>query len=228
MPLKDLIETTGSLTVWVFGALFIVLFIVFPILQVRRKLSRRLREIERHKDAGTIGPAGVLQGAALPWHFDQLAQIGTGGQAPMTVDQRVLRPAIGVRLFVLGLCAAMFYFAYQMVTSGGFNGFEVADPGPAGKTMIALCLMAAVNGVIYIFTFETRYDRDMLIVTRMLFHRREYRWRDLWRIGDDGAYELQLHFHPGGKAKVLKHSVGIEEFKDFALAQIRRNRMVDA
>ena len=210
------------------GALVVFGFIALRMYMFWRRIIRRRQEIERHKDAGTIGPTGMLQAAALPWHFDQLAQIGSGGQAPVTVDQRVLRPAIGVKLVVLGLCAAMFYFAYQMVSGGKFNGFEVADPGPAGKTMIALCLMAAVNGVIYIFTFETRYDRDMLVVTRMLFHRREYRWRDLWKIADDGAYVFQLHFHPGGKAKVLKHSVGIEEFKDFALAQIRRNRMTDA
>jgi hypothetical protein len=228
VPPQDLFGINGLFAQMAMGFLVVVGFIGLRMFLFWRRIIQRRQEIERHKDAGTIGPTGMLQAATLPWHFDQLAQIGTGGQAPMTLDQRVLRPSIGVRLFVLGLCAAMFYFAYQMVTAGKVNGFEVADPGPLGKTMIALCLMAAVNGVIYIFTFETRYDRDMLIVTRMLFHRREYRWNDLWRIADDGAYELQLHFHPGGKAKVLKHSVGIEEFKNFALARTRRNRMADA
>ncbi|MFM7336655.1 MAG: hypothetical protein ACKO2N_05480 [Tabrizicola sp.] len=228
MPPQDLLGINGLFAQFAMGLLVVVGFISLRMYLFWRRIIRRRQEIERHKDAGTIGPAGMLQASALPWHFDQLAQIGAGGHAPMALDQRVLRPSIGVRLLVLGLCAAMFYFAYQMVTTGEFNGFEVADPGPLGKTMIALCLMAAVNGVIYIFTFETRYDRDMLIVNRMMFHRREYRWNDLWRVSDDGAYELQLHFHPGGKAKVLKHSVGVQEFKDFALAQIRRNRMADA
>lgn len=210
------------------GILFVFGIIALRIYLFWRRIIRRRQEIERHKDAGTIGPTGMIQGAALPWHYDKLASVGTGGSAPMSVDQRVLRPAMGVKLVVLGLCATMVYLTYQMQTVGNFNGFELADPGPYGWAMIWLCLLAAVNGVVYIFTFETRYDRDMLIVTRMMFFRREYRWRNLWRIADDGAYELQLHFQPGGKAKVLKHSVGIEEFKDLALAQIRRNRMADA
>lgn len=210
----------------VFGVLFFVLVILFPILQAWRKLSRRRREIERHKDAGTIGPSGMFEGGALPWHYNQLASVGSAGAAQVSLDQRILKPSIGVKLLVLGLCAAMFYYA--TVVTGEQSGFQTVDPGPYGYGMTALCLFAAVNGVIYIFTFETRYDRDLLIVTRMMFFRREYRWKNLWRIADDGAYELQLFFEPGGKAKVLKHSVGIEEFKDFALGQIRRNRMKNA
>ena len=209
------------------GFLFVVAFIGLRAFLFWRRISRRRQEIERHKDAGTIGPSGMLQGEALPWHYDKLAQLGTAGQAPMTLDQRVLKPSIGVRLVVLGLCAAMVYYATQMA-AGEMNGFQIAEPGPYGSIMIAICLLAAVNAVFYIFTFETRYDRDMLIVTRMMFFRREYRWKNLWRIADDGAYELQLFFEPGGKAKVLKHSVGIEDFKDFALAQIRRNRAAHA
>lgn len=218
------IVALGSLGLQIFlGFLLVAGIIGLRIYFFWRRLSRRRQEIEQHKKAGTIGPAGLIQGQTLPWHYDQLAQVGTRGQAPMTLDQRVLKPSIGVRLFVLGLCAAMVYFAIQ-ISGEELNGFQVAEPGPYGWIMVALCLFAAVNGVVYIFTFETRYDRDLLIVTRMLLHRREYRWKNLWRIADDGAYELQLFFEPGGKAKVLKHSVGIEEFKDFALAQIRRNR----
>ena len=226
MPLEDMLDISGIMTQVVFGVLFFVLVIVFPILQAWRKLSRRRREIERHKDAGTIGPAGMLEGGALPWHYNQLASLGSGGAAQISLDQRILKPSIGVKLLVLGLCAAMFYYA--TVVTGQQGGLQTVDPGLYGYFMTAICLLAAVNGVIYIFTFETRYDRDMLIVTRMMFFRREYRWKNLWRIADDGAYELQLLFEPGGKAKVLKHSVGIEEFKDFAQGQLRRNRMKNA
>ncbi|WP_137109892.1 hypothetical protein [Rhodobacter sp. SY28-1] len=227
MPSEILSGIDGLVSQILLGFLFVVAFIGLRAFLFWRRIIRRRQEIERHKDAGTIGPTGMLQGATLPWHYDKLAQLGTGGQAPMTLDQRVLKPSIGVRLIVLGLCAAMVYFVNQM-SAGEMNGFQVAEPGAYGTVMIVICLLAAVNGVFYIFTFETRYDRDMLVVTRMMFHRREYRWKNLWRIADDGAYELQLFFEPGGKAKVLKHSVGIEEFKDFALAQIRRNRMANA
>jgi len=104
------------------------------------------------------------------------------------------------------------------------TGFVGVEPGAYGMVVSGLVLFAAINGVFYIFTFETRYDRDVLIVTRMMFFRREYRWKNLVRIGDDEAYEFHLIFEPGGKAKVLKHSTGIGDFKAFALAQIQRNR----
>ncbi|WP_103257640.1 hypothetical protein [Tabrizicola aquatica] len=228
MPPDDLFALDGILSQLLPGLILVVGIILLRIFLFWRKLSLRRHKSERHKDAGTIGPAGLIHGAALPWHYDQLAHVGTGGPAQISLDQRVLRPAMGVKLVAVGLCVAMFYAAYQVTTLETFNGFEVADPGPYGTAIIVLCLLAALNGVVYIFSFETRYDRDMLIVTRMMYFRREFRWKDLARITDDGAYELHLHFYPGGRAKVLKHSVGIEEFKDFALAQIRRNRMVNA
>jgi hypothetical protein len=87
-----------------------------------------------------------------------------------------------------------------------------------------LLLFAATNGVICTFGFEARYNRDLLITTRLFLLRRDYRWRDLDWISDDGAYELVLRFDPGGKAKVLKHCRGIEEFKHFAQEQLAKRR----
>lgn len=227
MPQVDPFGIASILSQILLGIGLVVGVVVLRIYLFWRGLARRRAEIDRHNDAGTIGPTAMFQGATLPWHYDKLAQLGTGGPAEVSIGQRVLRPSIGVKLVVLGLCAMMVYVANQMAGEE-MNGFQIADPGQYGWAVIILCLLAAVNGVIYIFTFETRYDRDLLIVTRMMFFRREYLWKDLWRIADDGRYELQLHFEPGGKAKVLKHSIGIEEFKHFALDQIRRNRMADA
>lgn len=226
MPSEILSGIDGLVSQILLGLVFVVGFIGLRAYLFWRRVVRRRQEIERHKDAGTIGPTGMLQGGALPWHYNQLASLGSGAAAQVSLDQRVLKPSIGVKLLVIGLCAAMFYYA--TVVTGQQGGLQTVDPGPYGYAMTAICLLAAVNGVFYIFTFETRYDRDMLVVTRMMFFRREYRWKNLWRIADDGAYELQLFFEPGGKAKVLKHSVGIEEFKTFALAQIRRNRGANA
>ncbi len=204
------------------------LVIVFGVwgLLFWRKVQRRRSEVKRHKDAGTIGPAAFLQGSPLPMHYDILASVGSGGPAKTTLNEQVMKPAIGVRLFVLGLLGAAIYYVTQPLPMS--TGFDVADPGGYGMVMSGLLLIAAVNGVFYIFTFETRYDRDVLIVTRMMFFRREYRWKNLWRIGDDEAYELHLLFEPGGKAKVLKHSTGIADFKAFALAQIQKNRSARA
>jgi hypothetical protein len=204
------------------GILFVFGLIALRIYLFWRRIMRRRYEIERHKDAGTIGPAALIQGASLPWHYDRLAQVGTGGPAALSLNQRILRPSIGVKLVVLGLCAAILYFMFNMPETQ--HGFEVAEPGVYGWIMQGIILFGALNGILYIFTYETRYDDQALIVTRMMFSRREYRWKDLIRMADDGAYEFHLIFQPGGKAKVLKHSVGIGEFKDFALAQIRKNR----
>ena len=218
----DISEILGRIGQYL--SMLLPLVIVFGVwgLIFWRKVQRRRSEVKRHKDAGTIGPAAVFQGGPLPTHYNLLASVGTGGPAATTLNVQIMKPAIGVRLFVLGLLGAVIYFVTQ--PSQMSTGFDTLDPGGFGMVMSGLLLIAAVNGVFYIFTFETRYDRDVLIVTRMMFFRREYRWKNLWRIGDDEAYELHLFFEPGGKAKVLKHSTGIADFKTFALAQIQKNR----
>ncbi len=221
MQPEDLSFFEGMVGQIAIGILFVFGLIVLRIYLFWRRIMRRRNEIERHKDAGTIGPAALIEGASLPWHYDRIAQVGTGGPAALSLNQRVLRASIGVKLFVLGLGAAILYFTSNMPETQ--HGLEVADPGPYGWTMIGIVLFGALNGIVYIFTYETRYDDQVLIVTRMMFLRCEYRWKDLVRIADDGAYEFHLIFQPGGKAKVLKHSVGIGEFKDFALTQIRKN-----
>lgn len=156
-----------------------------------------------------------------------LAGIGSGGEAPVTVGDRILRPAIGVRLFVLGLAAAIVAFLVQPnLAPSGFREAMGELPVPPLVPQLVL-LLGAGWGVAYIFGFEARYNTDMLIVTR-LFQRREYRWRHLDWLKDDGGYDLVLTFTPGGKAKVLKHSVGVEAFKAVAEGHAKRNRISNA
>lgn len=191
------------------------------------RARRRLQEMKRQEAAGTIGRESFFQTEDLPMHYDFVARIGTGGPAPTTVGEKVLRPSIGVRLMVLGIAAIAIYYCVRP----GFwpTEFSEVDRGTAWIFTAARVLLpfAALNGVLYVFTSEARYDPDVLIVTRFL-RRREYRWKNLTRIADGGAYDLVLTFKPGGKAKVLKHSAGIKGFKEFALAQVRKNRMRDA
>lgn len=186
-----------------------------------RKVQRRRDEVKRHMDAGTIGPAAFIQGAPLPRHCDILAGVGSGEPTGTTLNEQILKPAIGVRLFVPGRLGAAIYYVIRPLPMP--TGFDLAEPGAYGFVMPGLLLFAAENGVFCIFTFETRYDRDMLIETRMIFFRRKYRWKNLMRIGDDEPCEFRLFFEPGGRAKVLKHSTGIAGFKAFALARIQRN-----
>ena len=58
--------------------------------------------------------------------------------------------------------------------------------------------------------------------------RREYRWKNQMQIGDAGAYEPIPVFEPKGKAKVLKHSIGIEDFGAVVLARMQKNRGANA
>lgn len=191
------------------------------------RMRRRLQEMKRHEAAGTIGRDSFFQAGDLPLHYDFVAHIGTGGPAPTTVGEKVLRPSIGVRLVVLGIAGMVVYYCLR----SGFwpTEFSEVDRGTEWifSTARVLLPFAALNGVLYVFTSEARYDLDVLIVTRFL-RRREYRWKNLTRIADGGAYDLVLSFKPGGKAKVLKHSAGIGAFKEFAVAQARKNRMRDA
>lgn len=189
-----------------------------------RTASRRYRLIDKHRTKGSIGSAGFLQGAELPKQYDALARLGTKGDAPRTLDDRILRPSPGVRLLVGGIAlAATGFLFFPGIAPEGFDAALRDLPVPPIVPQLVL-LLAAQNGVFYIFGFEARYNRDILITTRMFLSRREYRWKNLDWIGDDGAYELVLRFTPGGKAKVLKHCRGIEEFKLFAQERLRKTR----
>ncbi len=191
------------------------------------RLRRRLAAMKRSEAEGTIGCASYFQTGDLPMHYDFVAHLGTGGPAPVTLSEKILRPSIGVKLVVLGLAGMVVYYA--MLPSFWPSDFSEGDRGTEWIFTVARVLLpfAALNGVLYVFTSEARYDRDVLIVTRFL-RRREYRWKHLTRVADGGAYDLVLTFQPGGKAKVLKHSAGIREFKEFALRQVQKNRATNA
>jgi hypothetical protein len=191
------------------------------------RMRRRLAAVRGHEGQGTLGRASFFQSGDLPLHYDFVAHLGTGGPAPTTVGEKVLRPSIGVKLVVLGVSAMVGYYTLSpTLWQAEFDPLGRGEDWLFTAARILLPL-AALNGILYVFTSEARYDRDVLIVTRFL-RRREYRWKQLVRVADGGAYDLVLFFAEGGKAKVLKHSIGIRELKDFALAQARKNRMADA
>jgi len=189
-----------------------------------RGLKRRRDLIRSSRAQGIIGPAALVQGANLPRHYDALAQLGTAGPAPQSLNERILRPSVGVRLLVLGLGAALVTFVLRAdLASPEFH--EAMQGLPVPPVVVQLvALVVAASAQLYIFGFSARYDREVLIVTRMVFARREYRWTKLEWIGDDGAYDLVLSFGSAGKAKVLKHCPGIDEFKAFAVQKLQENK----
>ncbi len=188
------------------------------------KLHRRRRLIEASKAAGEIARIDSPYESRLPVRYAAVASIGTGGTAPMTLDDHILRPSLGVRVMIMALSASVIAFVFTPgLAPGDLHAAMEELPGPVLLPQLVLLAVVA-NGLLYIFGNEARYNRDKLIVTRFFFHRREYRWKDLDWIGDTGAYDLVLQFQPGGKAKVLRHSRGIEDFKMFAKAQLKRDR----
>ena len=224
MGVTDWLQGLAALATWLFPA---VIILGFWGAVIWRRVRRRLRDMRQHEAAGTIGPASFFQGANMPIHYDFVAHIGTGGAADLSAGEKVLRPSIGVRLVVLIVAGMILYYAL----TPGFWPTEFSETDRSTewifKAAQVLLPIAAAYAVLYVFTSEARYDRDVLILTRLM-QRREYRWRALTRIGDGGAYDLVLTFKPGGKAKVLKHSAGIRDFKAFALAQVQRNRSAHA
>jgi hypothetical protein len=221
MGVTDWLARIGTWGTMLLPALIVLGFWGFVFWQRTR---RRLLEMKRHEAEGTIGRASFFQSGDMPIHYDLVAHLGTGGPAATSLSEKILRPAIGVRLVVLGVAGVVLY--YSTLDSFWPTEFSELEQGTEGifKAARVLLPVAALYGVLYIFSAEARYDRDILIVTRLMVLRREYRWKNLRRIGDGGAYELILTFEPGGKAKVLKHSTGIKDFKEFALARIQKNR----
>jgi hypothetical protein len=217
-------ELAARLGAWVSMLLPALIMLGFWGLLIGHRIRKRLREMKRHEDAGTIGRASFFQGGDMPVHYNLVAQVGTGGPAATSLGEKILRPSIGVRLVVLVVVGMIFYYTTQPAFwPSGFNGPDQSTEQIFNIARVLLPI-AGLYGVIYIFTSEARYDRDVLIVTRYMLFRREYRWKALTRVSDGGAYDLVLTFKPGGKAKVLKHSAGIRDFKVFALAQVQKNR----
>ncbi|MBL9063862.1 hypothetical protein [Tabrizicola sp.] len=221
-------EMLGSvLGAWPLAVVPMITFGPFALILWWR-LRRRSRRIAAARAAGTVVPIHSPFMAKLPARYAAISRIGTDGAAPMTLDDHILRPSVGVKGMVAGLSVAATAFAlWPEVAPAGFHEAMAELPGPTLIPQLVLLAVVA-NGLLYIFGTEARYNRDKLITTRMMFSRREYRWKDLDWIGDTGAYDLVLQFNSGGKAKVLKHCRGIEDFKMFAQQQIQKNRAAGA
>lgn len=206
------------------GLLPVVIFLGPIAYFLWRGLKRRRDLIQSSRAQGTIGPAAFVQGANLPRHYDALAQLGTAGPAPQSLNERILKPSVGVRILVLGLGAALvtFVFHVDLAPPGFHEAMEELPVPPVVVQLVALAVAASAQ--LYIFGFSARYDREVLIVTRMVFARREYRWTKLEWIGDDGAYDLVLSFGSGAKDKVLKHCPGIDAFKAVAVQKLQENK----
>jgi len=136
--------------------------------------------------------------------------------------QKQLRASVGVWLLMAAYIALVVFVLSRLNIYNVFalEGLRLW----AGVAMIATVVIWLFYRALDILVRDARYDHDILTVRPMFGQRREFQWKALQRIRDDGEYWLLLFYEPGGKAKVLKHSTGIADFKTFALAQIQKNR----
>ena len=72
-------------------------------------------------------------------------------------------------------------------------------------------------------SYEASYDDHILTAPNWFFQRRQYRWKDLISIRDNGHYYYVLRFADGQKLQVQKYLVGIRDFLTYARLQIEKN-----
>jgi hypothetical protein len=178
----------------------------------------------RRRDAavGRRVPRTLLSRLTRPLagEIDLIAGLGVARQAPQTLGTTVMRTAGGVRIITLIVSGVLVRITLAMYPPGG----PMAEGPPATAAM--LLFLAAT--VLHVFTFEARYDRSSLVVTRLIRFRREYDWGKLTALADDGAYEYVLTFAGQGRARVMKHLVGAPDFLSFVGQQLQRNEARDA
>ena len=148
--------------------------------------------------------------------IDLIAQIGENAEPRYSAGTRVLQTTPGLRAVSLGLSA----FGLVMLLSG-----QYAPQGlPADNTAVvwAVCAFLAV-GVTEILTYELRFDREGMVLTRFMYWQRRFEWAHLLGIDDDQNYQYVLAFSKGGRVKVMKHLVGMPEFLTQVATVLDRN-----
>lgn len=154
-----------------------------------------------------------LGGPSLPFSAGVVARSGTGRAADRMIDEHVLRPTLGVRAVSLISAGAILFVIW------GTPGALVPSDGPITWGLTALIAYS----VVYLFSYELRYDRDRIIAQGWAFNRREHAWRDLVRIRDNGHYLYVLNFEDGSRLEVQKYLAGMPDFLTFAQTRIAEN-----
>lgn len=203
--------------------LFIVFWLGVALFVVRSRYRRRMRLRERYgqKDSknrqielSPTGKLGALVGEGYSPRSESLFQIGLNKPAPTSLNTTILRPSILMRLFSVGMSVLVLG---MMWTQYGEQFFQVSGLIKIGVS--ALVLYAMLN----MLTYEARYERQTLHIPNWAFQQREFNWKDLVSIKDNGHYLYVLRFSDGRKAELQKFLVGIPEFLSYAQDRINEN-----
>ena len=213
-----LVDLRIILTLAALGVVFGVLRIVAWLSGARsltdviwHGLLRRPRGPAQRVERTALARTGM---ANLPLDLSMVAGAGRSATAPDTLGDHTLRPTIGLRLISLGISALVLYLIW-------FGPAETRLPyPPASWTLTA----AVAYGILYIQTYEARYDRDRINYRDALMRQHEVLWRDVFAIRDDGHYEYHLLTDSGRKIRLQKYLVGISDFLTYAETRIAQNR----
>ncbi|QDC11147.1 hypothetical protein FHY55_18750 [Oceanicola sp. D3] len=172
--------------------------------QVGRAVTTKLYEATNAADAQgrrvelTAGAKFMKQRDIAP-----LASRGMAQAAEDSVGSKVMRPTWGMRLSTVLMAAA------------GVAVLFFADMGLDPEWMVFIkpaAVGVALLGIAHVFSFEMRYDRDVIISQSLIQFRREIAWRDLVDIRDEGNGVYRLTSADGKKMRVQKYMTGMSDF----------------
>jgi hypothetical protein len=178
----------------------------------------RARARTRHAPLGNrLGRTAMSRlGPRLPGDLSLIAALGENAAPRVTIDTLEMHTTLGLRIIALGLSGLFLALLWT-------GRFEMTGFLPTSGLIPWLISVGVVIGMIEVFTYELRVDRNVMILTRFMFWRRVYSWDELLGIDDDQNYQYVLAFAKGGRVKVMKHLVGMPGFLTFVGEVLERN-----
>lgn len=152
----------------------------------------------------------------LPAHMDFIAGFGKTRSAPEIGQGGVLTPTLGLRFISVLLTLACLWIVW-------FGPPEYTG----GSLLIKSAITAALAyAAIYIQLYSLSFDAERFSHRGWTFRYREYLWRDLVSIQDNGHYVYALRMKGGAKVDVQKYLVGIPAFVAYAKDRIVQNNLM--
>ena len=199
-----------------------VLMLNFGLGYLVRRGLRRLFGAGSDRDDIAKTTLAKLGAGNLPGDASAIARIGTGGEAAFSLNTRIMKASLGLKLVAIvvgGLLQAYLWTDFQP------EFWEETGISSTGYEDLIKATVAAivVYSWFYIFFYEVRYDDYSIIAPNSFLRPREYVWKELSSIHDDGHYAYKLRFRDGRKLAMQKYVVGIRDFLSYAKARIEAN-----
>ncbi|MBF9035233.1 hypothetical protein HKCCE2091_13385 [Rhodobacterales bacterium HKCCE2091] len=182
--------------------LYVLVFYVLPWLAVRAGM----RTLERYSDPRDAAGQRVERTAAAKMmgrrNIAPLSSRGMNAPAERSLGVTVMRTTWGTRLSTV---------AFAVAAVAGVIFTDLVEP-EWQVYLLPAAVACAILAIAQVFTYELRYDRDVLISNSVLQARAERSWGDLLDIRDEGHGTFRLSFRDGRPVRVPKYLVGMAEF----------------